>query len=166
VRDPTPRRHAALLAWPIASATESPDSRTFGRALAALGLVPIATGLYGVVTGAGGLTGESDAAVNVDSELRFLYAFWIAYGAAIVYVGLRAADSRFAVTAIAAILFCAGVARGISWIVEGRPDALYLVLLALELAIPPVLVAWQRMSVGPSSGGNVHANSSGQRSSR
>jgi Domain of unknown function (DUF4345) len=116
----------------------------FRRILTALGLVPIATGLYGIALGAGGLEGASDAAVNVDSELRFLYAFWIAYGIAIVLVGLRAPENRAAVAAIAAVLFLAGIARAISWIAEGRPDDFYIVLMALELTIPPALVLGQR----------------------
>jgi hypothetical protein len=118
--------------------------RAFARTLTILGLVPIATGLYGVALGASGMEGASDAAVNVDNELRFLYAFWIAYGVGFVYVGQRAPENRAAVTALAAVLFVAGVARAISWVAEGRPDTFYVVLMALELAIPPVLILWQR----------------------
>lgn len=118
-----------------------------------LGLVPIATGLYGIGTGAGGMTGENAAAVNVDNELRFIYAFWVAYGAAWVYVGLRAPESRAAVTALAAVLFAGGLARAIAWVDEGRPDTLYVVLMALELAIPPVLVGWQRAVLGRTTAG-------------
>jgi len=115
-----------------------------GRTLIVLGCVPIATGLYGVVTGSGGIPGADTTGANVESELRFLYALWIGYGAAVIYVGLRAADSRAAVGALAAVLFAAGVARAIAWIAEGRPDTGFVVLLALELAIPPLLVGWQR----------------------
>jgi Domain of unknown function (DUF4345) len=118
--------------------------RAFARALTILGLVPIATGVYGIAFGASGLEGASGAAANVDNELRFLYAFWVGYGAAIVYVGLRAPENRAAVTAIGVVLFAAGVARAISWVAEGRPDTFYVVLMALELAIPPVLILWQR----------------------
>ena len=111
-------------------------------------MIPIATGLYGVVTGSGGIE-DGTASVNVESELRFLYALWVAYGGAVVYVGLRASRSRAAVGAIAAVLFATGVARGIAWIAEGRPDTAFVVLLALELAIPPVLVVWQARVEGP-----------------
>ena len=113
-----------------------------GRTLVVLGCVPIATGVYGVLTGSGGIPGGDSAGANVESELRFLYALWVAYGAAAVYVGLRAADSRAAVAALAAVLFAAGIARAIAWIAEGRPDTVFILLLALELAIPPLLVVW------------------------
>jgi Domain of unknown function (DUF4345) len=118
-------------------------SNLFGRTLVVLGIVPIATGLYGVLTGSGGIPGGDAASANVESELRFLYALWIAYGAAAIYVGLRAPQIRAAVGALAAVLFAAGVARAIAWIAEGRPDTLFVVLMVLELAIPPLLVAWQ-----------------------
>ena len=123
-------------------------SYLFGRTLAVIGIVPIATGLYGVLTGSGGIPGGDAASANVESELRFLYALWIAYGAAAVYVGLRAPQSRAAVGALAAVLFAAGVARAIAWIAEGRPDTAFVVLMVLELAIPPLLVTWQGRLLG------------------
>jgi hypothetical protein len=114
-----------------------------GRSLIVLGVVPILTGLYGVLTGSGGIPGGDAADANVESELRFLYALWVAYGVAVIYVGLRAAESRMAVSSIAAVLFAAGDARAIARIAEGRPDTVFVVLMVLELAIPPLLVVWQ-----------------------
>lgn len=122
-------------------------ARVFSRTLIALGFVPIVTGLYGVATGGGGIEGGEGTSVNVESELRFAYALWIAYGVAVIYVGLRAWRSRAAVGAIAAVLFAAGVARAVAWIAEGRPDTEFLVLLALELGLPLLLVLWQRRAV-------------------
>jgi hypothetical protein len=132
----------------MVSEARSDGMRLFGRALCALSVVPIATGLYGVLTGSGGIE-DGAASVNVESELRFLYALWIAYGAAVLYVGLRAPDSREAVAALAAVLFATGVARAVAWIAEGRPDAPFVVLMVLELAIPAVLVLWQRRVLAP-----------------
>ena len=126
----------------IASSTPLGGRQLFRRTLVALGVVPMATGLYGVLTGSAGIE-DGAASVNVESELRFLYALWIAYGAAAIYVGLRADGSRAAVTALAAVLFAAGVARGIAWIAEGRPGTVFVVLMILELAIPPILIGWQ-----------------------
>lgn len=121
----------------------------FPRALIAAGLVPIFTGLYGVATGAGGIEGGDGTSVNVESELRFAYALWVAYGGAVIYVGLRAWQSRAAVGAIAAVLFATGVARAVAWVAEGRPDTTFVVLLVLELALPLVLVGWQRLALRP-----------------
>jgi Domain of unknown function (DUF4345) len=123
--------------------------RLFPRALIAAGLVPIATGLYGVATGAGGIEGGDGTSVNVESELRFAYALWVAYGVAVIYVGLRAWRSRAAVGAIAAVLFATGVARAVAWVAEGRPDTTFVVLLVLELALPLVIVGWQRLALRP-----------------
>ena len=121
--------------------------RLFPRALIVAGLVPVATGIYGVATGAGGIPGGDGTSVNVESELRFAYALWVAYGVAVVYVGLRAWRSRAAVGALAAVLFATGVARAVAWAAAGRPDAEFLALLALELVLPPVMVGWQRLAL-------------------
>ena len=123
--------------------------RLFSRALIVAGLVPVATGLYGVATGAGGIEGGDGTTVNVDSELRFAYALWVAFGAAVIYVGLRAWRSRAAVGAIAAVLFATGVARAVAWAAEGRPDTTFVVLLVLELGLPLVMVGWQRLALRP-----------------
>jgi hypothetical protein len=122
--------------------------RLFPRALIVAGLVPIFTGLYGVATGGGGIEGGDGTSVNVESELRFAYALWVAYGVAVIYVGLRAWRSRAAVGAIAAVLFATGVARAVAWVAEGRPDTTFVVLLVLELALPLVMVGWQRLALG------------------
>ncbi len=111
--------------------------------LTALGTVALVAGLLGVATGAGGTLGDDFAGVNVDSEFRFFAAFWAAYGAVALWVSPRAAVETAVVRGLALALFAAGLARTVSWIDVGRPDTLYLVLLALELAIPPLLVACQ-----------------------
>jgi hypothetical protein len=112
------------------------------RALLTLtGLVALAAGLYGALTGIDGMSGASAGTVNVDSEYRFLSVFWAAYGAYALHVARRPRiDPRLA-RALVLVLFCGGLARGLSWALEGRPDTLYLVLLALELAVPLAVLA-------------------------
>jgi hypothetical protein len=44
---------------------------------------------------------------------------------------------------LAAILFVSGLARAIAWIDDGRPDDLFVGVMAVELALPPLIVAWQ-----------------------
>ena len=47
-------------------------------------------------------------------------------------------------TGLMAVLFAAGLARAVAWVAAGRPDAPFLALMALELAIPPALLLVQR----------------------
>ena len=112
--------------------------------LTLIGLVAILTGIFVVLTGSSGQVDGTQAAPSVESELRFFAAFWVAYGAAALYVAPRAVREIHAVRALAAFLFLGGVARGIAWIADGRPQALYIVLLALELLLPPLILLLQR----------------------
>lgn len=111
--------------------------------LTALGAVAVVAGLYGAATGVAGMLGGDSAGINVDSEFRFFAVFWAGYGAVALWVAPRAAGEPTAVRALALVLFAAGLARTVSWIDVGRPDAPYLVLLALELLFPVLLVACQ-----------------------
>jgi hypothetical protein len=107
------------------------------------GAVAVATGIFGIATGADGVPGDDAASASVESELRFLYAFWAAYGLALIRVAPRAAGEAWAVRALALILFVAGLARAVAWLDAGRPHGLFVALMIVELALPPVIVAWQ-----------------------
>jgi Domain of unknown function (DUF4345) len=108
----------------------------------ALGIVPILTGLFAVLTGPGGQVDGEAVNASVDSEFRFFASLWIAYGVAALWVAPRVEREATAVRVLALILFSAGVARGIGWIAAGRPHWSYLVLLGLELLIPPLILRW------------------------
>jgi hypothetical protein len=109
----------------------------------AAGAVATAAGLHTVVTGARSLPGRPLANPIVESELRFYSAFYVAYGLAALRVAPRADRDAAAVRSLAGALFLAGAARAGSWLAAGRPHAGQIALLAVELAAPPALVAWQ-----------------------
>jgi Domain of unknown function (DUF4345) len=108
------------------------------------GVVAIAAGLHTVIAGARSIAGQGTANPSVESELRFYAAFYVAYGAAVLQVAPRADRDPAAVRALAGALFLAGLARAGGWIAVGRPHALQRGLLVIELAAPPLVVAWQR----------------------
>ena|SRR5688572_22748441 len=112
------------------------------RALLTLtGVVAIVAGLYGVFTGLDGMSGASPGSANVDSEYRFLSVFWVAYGAFTLRAARRPRVAPRLVCGLMLVLFCGGLARALSWALEGRPDDVYLVLLALELGVPAAALA-------------------------
>jgi Domain of unknown function (DUF4345) len=119
-------------------------SRLLRGLLTLIGLTATLTGIFAVLTGSSGQADGAQATPSVESELRFFAAFWIAYGAAALYVAPRVAREIHAVRALAVFLFLGGVARGIAWIADGRPQALFIVLLALELLLPPAILLLQR----------------------
>jgi hypothetical protein len=76
---------------------DSSGKRWLQGVLSAGGAVAIATGVFGVVTGVEGIPGDSGADASVESELRFLYVFWIAYGLALLRVAPRVDTETIAV---------------------------------------------------------------------
>ena len=114
------------------------------QVLRALALIPIATGLASVLLGSEIIRGGGPSNAGVESELRYYAVFYVAFGAFLWSlapdVARRGRELRWA----AAVLFCGGLARVVGVLVDGWPEADYVVLMAVELVLPPVLVAWQR----------------------
>jgi uncharacterized protein DUF4345 len=96
-----------------------------------------------VIAGARSIPGESLANASVESELRYYAGFYVAYGLAVMRVAVRADHDTAAVRALAGALFLAGLARAGGWLAVGKPHAGQRALLAIELAAPPAIVAWQ-----------------------
>jgi hypothetical protein len=111
--------------------------------LTVLGAVAVVAGLYGVATGIDGMAGNSAGTTNVDSELRFFAVLWVAYGVIVLRTAPRAHRELTTVRALMLVLFCTGLARVVAWIDEGRPDSMYLILLALELSVPILVLTLQ-----------------------
>ena len=107
------------------------------------GAVATAAGIHTVIAGARSIAGQGAANASVESELRFYAAFYVAYGLAALRVAPRADQDPGAVRALAGALFLAGLARAGSWRAAGKPHPGQRVLLAIELAGPPALGAWQ-----------------------
>lgn len=126
-------------------------SRAILRALFYVGGVGgTAAGLWTVLTGARSLPGQRLANPVVESELRFYSAFYVAYGVWVLSIAPRADRDTAAVRRAAAALFLAGAARAGGWVAAGKPSRGQRALLAIELAAPPALVAWQARLGGAS----------------
>jgi hypothetical protein len=112
-------------------------------ALGAGGVIATAAGAHTLIAGARSIPGEAPADASVESELRFYAAFYVAYGVAVLRTAPRADEDVAAVRALAGTLFLGGLARAGGWLAAGKPHPLHRVLLAIELALPPLLVAGQ-----------------------
>jgi hypothetical protein len=110
-------------------------------ALYAGGAVATAAGLHTVIAGARSVPGGPAASPELDSELRYYSAFYVAYGVAALRTAPRADEDPAAVRALAGALFVAGLARAGSWLATGRPHPVQRMLLALELGVPAVVLA-------------------------
>ncbi len=78
---------------------------------------------------------------SLDSEHRFYASLFLMYGLALLWVQ-RALTARLSVFHFLLLtLFVGGLARIVSALIMGWPHPMYIVLGALELAVPPLL--WQ-----------------------
>lgn len=119
--------------------------RAFQVVLAVLGLFIAGTGLLEVVLGPSVLLpGSPEAGPTLDSNYRFFAVMWLAIGVALLSAVRRVREATTVVRFVSAAVFVGGLARLVSWLATGQPHAMMLVLLAVELTVPPFLVLWQR----------------------
>lgn len=84
------------------------------------------------VTGLGG--------ADIDSEMRFYAALWMAYGVVALWVA-RALPQRIAILRIMlGVFWLGGLGRVISYFAVGAPHPLFALLMWIEIALPPLLI--------------------------
>jgi hypothetical protein len=78
---------------------------------------------------------------DVDSEMRFYAVLWMAYGGVAMWV-VRALPKRMnLLRAMLGVFWLGGLGRVLSYFAIGAPHPLFLVLMWVEIALPPVLIA-------------------------
>lgn len=90
----------------------------------------------------------SEAALSdpvLDSQNRFYGVSFSLYGVLLFLVAAEPERYRPVLAALLAVFFLAGVARLVSIMLHGLPGPLVLVLLALELLLPPLLWRWSQI---------------------
>lgn len=107
------------------------------------GAVAIVFGLLAVVTGTSLIPDAGAPSPNVDSELRFYAAWYVAAGVALVSCSRRPETAGATVRLICGALAVGASARVLSAITVGRPAAVFLVLTVVEYALAAVLWRWQ-----------------------
>ena len=81
---------------------------------------------------------------TIDSQNRFYGAAFGLYGIILILASYALAAYRTVLLWTLALFFIAGVARLVSVALVGWPPVLVVVLLALELLLPPALIFWLR----------------------
>ena len=77
---------------------------------------------------------------TMDSELRFYAPFWGAYGLVLLDTARDLRRGEHRIGWLAAIFFAGGLGRALSWAATGRPHPFFMMLMAIELMLPPLLV--------------------------
>jgi hypothetical protein len=78
---------------------------------------------------------------SMDSELRFYAALWGAYGIALLLASSRPEVWRRSIPYLALTFFLGGVGRAVSHLELGAPHPFFTLLMAIELALPPAMLA-------------------------
>jgi hypothetical protein len=116
----------------------------------ALGILAIVTGVMAVAGGPAGMLDGQATTATVDSEVRFMAVYWLAYGIGTLYLVPRIASLSTLYRGWLAVMFASGVARAISFLLNGAPHPVIAAAILVELLLPPVLFLWQRRVAGVS----------------
>ncbi|MET8545586.1 DUF4345 domain-containing protein [Kitasatospora sp. NPDC004799] len=103
-----------------------------------MGVACVAIGFLHILLGNAAMPGIADAGPTVGSFGRFMGAVFAGYGAAWIHAARQAPVPARAVRWLAAVMLLGGLARVLSIAVDGRPHGFQLLLMAIELALPPV----------------------------
>ncbi|MFF0741653.1 DUF4345 domain-containing protein [Streptomyces sp. NPDC004111] len=113
-------------------------ARTLKVLAQVMGYACVAIGLLHVVGGNAAIPGAASAGTTVDSLGRFFGAIFAGYGVAWLWAARRSPVPAAAVRWLSGIFLLGAAGRLLSLATEGRPHSFQLVLLALELVLPPV----------------------------
>jgi hypothetical protein len=109
-----------------------------------LSVIPFLHGLAGVLWGPKALPGDhSRLDATADSHYRFLSAAWFTTAPAVWSAVPRIEHRTRFFRRLTVVSFIGGLARVASWRATGRPHAIFIVAIALELFGLPFLKAWQ-----------------------
>jgi len=115
--------------------------------LAAMGVVATAAGADGVLRGASGVRTGGPVSANVDSEFRFFAAWYATAGAAMLDAARAPEGATKAVRMSCGGLLAGAIGRALSSRRFGRPSPLYRILMAIEIALPALVLVWHNRVV-------------------
>jgi hypothetical protein len=119
------------------------ERQALQRTVALVALVPVASGLYGVLFGLNGLGGSGLVDVSADSHFRYLSGLHMGIGILFwtCVPGIEAKTTLFRFLTLVVAL--GGLARLLGLALTGLPAFLMLAALGVELVVTPLLCLWQ-----------------------
>lgn len=125
------------------------SERALRATVGTIGTIATTAGLHTVFSGARSVPGHATAGPELESELRFYAAFYVAYGLAALRLAPRVGHDPRALHGLAGAMFLGGLGRAPAWHASGPPHPTQRALMAIELALPAALLAWQRRLQAP-----------------
>ena len=118
------------------------ERRLLQRVVALAALVPVAAGLYGVLFGPAGISGDR-VSVSGDSHFRYLSGLLLGIGilfwATVPAIEQKTTLFRF----LTLVVMLGGLGRLLGLWLTGVPSLTMLAALGLELGVTPLLCLWQ-----------------------
>jgi len=108
-----------------------------------LALIPVVTGVIGLLGTDDPLYAGVSRNVLLDTNLRFFGGFWLAMGVAMFWAARRIETETALFRALWAAIFVGGVGRVISIFAVGLPPAPFVAFTVLELVGAPFFIWWQ-----------------------
>lgn len=110
--------------------------------LIAFGSVCCLIALTHIAIGPASIPGGVVTNAVMDSEDRFYATLFLGFGVASIWCAQDLTQREKPLTALLALFFAGGIARIISYAAVGSPGAFFLLLGAVELALPPLCYWW------------------------
>lgn len=124
------------------------ERRLLQRTLGTLAAIPAASGLAGVLFGPRTLPGDNDqVTATLDGEYRFTAVFWLATAPLIWSRLPQVEQDTTTLPLLMATVFVGGIARMLAWRHSGRPHAMFIPVIGLELVGMPAIAVWHRRVV-------------------
>ncbi|MCC0806916.1 DUF4345 domain-containing protein [Methylobacterium sp. W2] len=113
------------------------------RVVAVAAIIPVASGLFGILFGLGGIGGDSLSQISADSHFRYLSGLLMGIGILFwtCVPAIEAKSRLFRFLTLVVVL--GGLARLLGLYLTGLPSAVMLGALAMELVVTPLLCLWQ-----------------------
>ena len=115
------------------------------------GATAILISLAHIVLGPASIPGSVPVNATMDSEDRFYATLFLAYGATLLWCVRDIERKSRIVYLLALTFFLGGLARIVSIVAVGPPNAFFLAMTALELSLPGLL-AWLQSRVSAAAG--------------
>ena len=116
--------------------------KTLRIVIGILGLVPIAIGATGIISGLAYLLPDAQISTGADGQYRYLSAIYLGFGCLLIWTQFRIEHEVALFRILMAIVFVAGAARAASILALGAAGFPMLIATAFELVAPPFFVFW------------------------
>ncbi|MFI9406977.1 DUF4345 domain-containing protein [Nocardia sp. NPDC052316] len=120
------------------------ERRALQLVMGAGAVLPLSTGLYGMLKGPQGIPGGGGVPASIDNQFAFVNAFWFASGIGAVAAVPRIEEKSELMTILLGTAFVGGLARTVRVGRRGHPHPVFVGAWVAELAGMPLLWLWHR----------------------